>query len=146
MCTLHRMGAAQSSIFGRLGIFSTRSAGSSRKLRLNSNHALKVNARPYWTYNRPIMRCMSTLRDVLFHKALTNSNNDHSHVLLFIIDSPIRLFVYNFRHIKPLFVLRITYRRQFFAKSSKINLFIISTARQLKEYGHCSCYTRWANL
>ena len=39
----------------RLGIFSARSAGSSRKLRLNSNHASKVNARPYWAYNRPIM-------------------------------------------------------------------------------------------
>ena len=39
----------------RIGIFSARSAGSSRKLRLNSNHAPKVNARPYWAYNRPIM-------------------------------------------------------------------------------------------
>ena len=41
------LGAAKSSIFG--------SAGSSQKLRLNSNHAPKDNARPYWAYNRPIM-------------------------------------------------------------------------------------------
>ena len=49
------LGAAQSSIFGSARNFlSARSAGSSRKLRLNSNHAPKVNARPYWAYNRPI--------------------------------------------------------------------------------------------
>jgi len=41
----------------RLGseFFSARSAGSSRKLRLNRNHAPKVNARTYWAYNRLIM-------------------------------------------------------------------------------------------
>jgi len=51
------LGAAQSGIFGsaRLGIFSARLAGPSRKLWLDSNHAPKVNARPYWPYNRPIM-------------------------------------------------------------------------------------------
>jgi len=49
------MGAAQSNIFGSAGIFSARSAGSSQKLRLNSNHVPKVNARPYLAYNSPIM-------------------------------------------------------------------------------------------
>jgi len=49
------LGAAQSSIFGSARNFFGCSAGSSRKLRLNSNHAPKVNARPYWAYNRPIM-------------------------------------------------------------------------------------------
>jgi len=48
------LGAAQSSIFGSARIFSARSAGLRRKLRLNSNHAPEVNARPYWSYNRPI--------------------------------------------------------------------------------------------
>ena len=50
------LGAAQSSIFGSARNFSARSAGSSRKLRVNSNHAPKVNAHPYWAYNRPMMR------------------------------------------------------------------------------------------
>ena len=49
------LGAAQSGIFGSARNFFGSLSRLEPKIRHNSNHAPKVNTRPYWAYNRPIM-------------------------------------------------------------------------------------------